>query len=165
MEEEEIKKEEETAAGERDESALPEGGEGERTDDPAAPSLMQIIKEQASEEDTPVSKHNFSLRKIIGGEILTAEIVRRQIWLVLLIMLFLIVYIAEGYSYKKYILEIDRLTTDLQDAKYRALSVQSDLTEHTRESRIMQLLRINNDTLLHRSGTPPFIIEVPGKQH
>ncbi|MCD8282309.1 MAG: hypothetical protein LUC22_03535 [Prevotella sp.] len=127
----------------------------------AKASLMQIIKEQATEEDTPASTHNFSLRKIIGGEILTAEIVRRQIWLVLIIMVFLIAYIAQGYSYKKYILEIDRLSTQLKDAKYRALSVRSDLTEHTRESRIIQLLKINNDSLLQRSAEPPYIIEVP----
>ncbi|MCD7713341.1 MAG: hypothetical protein LUI08_00185 [Prevotella sp.] len=125
-----------------------------------APSLMQMIKEQVSEDDTPAGS-NFSLRKIIGGEFLTAEIVRRQIWVVLLVALFLVIYIAEDYSYKKYIIEIDRLNTQLKAAKYRALSVESDLTEHTRESRIIELLHVNGDSLLERSALPPYIIDVP----
>ncbi len=123
--------------------------------------MTQIIKEQAKEEDAPISKNNLSLRKIIGGEILTAEIVRKQIWLVLLITLFLVIYIAEGYSYKKYILEIDKLATQLKDAKYKALSVKSDLTEHTRESKIIEMLEMNRDSLLKRSDRPPYIINVP----
>ncbi len=125
------------------------------------PSLSEIIREQVAEEDTPISKSNLSLRKIIGGDILTAEIVRKQIWLVLLITFFIIVYIAQGYSYKKYLLEIDKQTTQLKDAKYRALSIKSELTEHTRESRVLDMLKANNDTTLMVSDRPPFIIVMP----
>ncbi len=124
-------------------------------------SLSEIIREQVKEEDAPVSKNDLSLRKIIGGDVLMATAVRKQIWLLLLVAFFLIVYIAEGYSYKKYILEIDKLTKTLEDAKYKALSSKSDLTEKTRESKVLDMLRINNDTLLHPSTLPPFIIEVP----
>ncbi len=139
----------------------PERRDGQSPAEPQTPSLMQIIKEQVSEDDAPVSGNNFSLRKIIGGEFLTATIVRRQIWVVILIALFIVIYIAQDYSYKKYIIEIDRLNTQLKAAKYRALSVQSDLTEHTRESRIIDLLRINGDSLLRRAALPPYVIEVP----
>ncbi len=127
----------------------------------AAPSLSDIIREQVAEEDTPLTKNNFSLRKVLGGDILTTEIVRKQIWLLLLITVFLIVYIAEGYSYKQYMIEIDRLNTQLKDAKFKALSAKSDLTEHTRESKIIDMLKINNDSTLHNSGQPPYIINVP----
>ncbi len=124
-------------------------------------SLSEYIREQVAEEDTPISKSNLSLKRIIGGDILTAEIVRKQIWLVLLITLFIIVYIAQGYSYKKYLLEIDKKTTQLKDAKYRALSIKSELTEHTRESRVLDMLQANKDTTLMVSDRPPFIIAVP----
>lgn len=124
-------------------------------------SLSEIIREQATEEDSPISKNNLSLKKILGGDMLVAEVVRKQIWLILLITLFLIIYIAQGYSYRKYVLEIDRLTVQLKDAKYKALSTKSELTERTRESKILEMLKINNDTLLHISDRPPFIIEVP----
>lgn len=129
--------------------------------EPQGPSLSEIIREQATEEDMPLLKNNLSLRKILGGDILSAEIVRKQIWLVLLITAFLIVYIAEGYSYKKYVLEIDKLTVQLKDAKYKALSSKSELTEKTRESKILEMLKLNKDTLLHISGRPPYIVEIP----
>ncbi len=128
---------------------------------PQGPSLSEIIRERATEEDTPLSKNNLSLRQILGGDILSAEIVRKQIWLFLLVTAFLIVYIAEGYSYKKYVLEIDKLTVQLKDAKYKALSSKSELTEKTRESKILEMLKINKDTLLQISGRPPYIVEVP----
>ena len=130
-------------------------------DTAAGQSLSEIIREQVKEEDTPITKNNLSLKKILGGDILMAAAVRKQIWLLLLVAAFLIAYIAEGYSYKKYILEIDKLTKTLEDAKYKALSSKSDLTEKTRESKVLDMLRINNDTLLHPSTFPPFIIEVP----
>lgn len=155
-EEKEEKREELTAQGaEQPASDAVEGNE------PQGPSLSEIIREQATEEDMPLQKSNLSLRKILGGDILSAEIVRKQIWLVLLITAFLIVYIAEGYSYKKYVLEIDKLTVQLKDAKYKALSSKSELTEKTRESKILEMLKINHDTLLHISGRPPYIVEVP----
>ncbi len=146
-----------------EETKLSVGGAAEAVADDAATgqSLSEIIREQVKEEDAPVSKNDLSLRKIIGGDVLMATAVRKQIWLLLLVAFFLIVYIAEGYSYKKYILEIDKLTKTLEDAKYKALSSKSDLTEKTRESKVLDMLRINNDTLLHPSTLPPFIIEVP----
>ncbi len=126
-----------------------------------SPSLIEIIKEQATEEDINPKKSSLSLRKIIGGEILTTNAVRRQIWVVLLITLFLIIYIAEGYSYKRYIVDIDKLTKEIKTAKYSALSKKSDLTEHTRESKIIELLKTNKDSLLKRADHPAYIIEIP----
>lgn len=124
-------------------------------------SLTEIIREQVTEEDTPVSKNNLSLKNIILGDLFVSGFMRKQIWLILLITLFIIIYIAEGYSYRKYVLEIDKLTVQLKDAKYKALSTKSELTERTRESKILEMLKINNDTLLHISDRPPFIIEIP----
>ncbi len=126
----------------------------------AGQSLSELIREQAREDEDVLSK-NLSLRHIIGGDILTARVVRKQIWLVLLVTLFLIIYIAQGYRYKNNVIEIDRLTTQLKDAKYKALSTKSDLTEHTRESKILEMLRLNNDSLLKISDKPPFMVEVP----
>ncbi len=124
-------------------------------------SLVDLIKEQAQEEDADPRRSNITLRKIIGGEILTAEVVRKQIWVVVLVTLFILVYIAEGYSYKQYMLSIDKLNEELRDAKYRALSVKSDLTESTRRSKIIDLLKTNHDSLLHTADHPAYVIEVP----
>lgn len=125
------------------------------------PSLQQLIRENVHEEDTPLSKANLSFKKLIFGDFLTAEIVRRQVWLVLLITFFLIVYIAQRYSYQKYIVEIDKKTTILKDAKFKALSSKSDLTERTRQSKVLDMLKQNKDSLLQVSDRPPYYIKVP----
>lgn len=50
-------------------------------------SLKEVIAKQAIEEEASGSS-SFTLRKILGGDILTAQIIRRQIWLVILIVFF-----------------------------------------------------------------------------
>ena len=50
------------------------------------PTLTEVIKEQATEDDAPLSK-NITLRKILGGDILTTSTIRRQIWTIVLITL------------------------------------------------------------------------------
>lgn len=123
-----------------------------------AGSLKRAIEEHAREDEDTQSS-NFTLRKILGGDILTADLLRRQIWLILLIVGFIIVYVANRYSCQKSMLEINRLNRELVDTKYKTLSLSSVLTERCRESHVMKLLRENNDTTLHTSDQPPYIID------
>lgn len=124
--------------------------------------LKAAIAEQAREDEQPQSP-NFTLRKILGGDILSAHILRNNIWLIIVIVGFIIVYISNRYSVQKYLLEIDKLNTELEDAKYRALSSSSQLTEKSRESHILELLKNRKDSVLKMSDRPPYIINVPEK--
>ncbi|MBR5728620.1 MAG: hypothetical protein IKX61_00210 [Prevotella sp.] len=124
------------------------------------PSLQEAIKEQAREDEAAQSS-TFTLRKIIGGDFLTAEMLRRQIGVILLIVIFVIIYISNRYSCQQKLLEIDKLNVELQDAKYRSLSSASELTERCRESNVLEMLRNNRDSVLKIPTLPPFIIEVP----
>lgn len=58
------------------------------------PSLKEVIKQNATEEESPLSK-NFTLNKILGGDILTSSTIRRQIWVFLLIAFFTLIYIQQ----------------------------------------------------------------------
>ena len=58
-------------------------------------------------------------------------------------------------------LEIDRLNAELTDAKYKALSSSSELTEKCRESNVLDLLRNNKDSVLKIANQPPYIINIP----
>ena len=98
----------------------------------APQSLRAIIREQTTEDEMPLTK-NITLRKILGGDILSADIIRKQIWLILIIVLFIVVYISNRYKCQQDLILIDNLTEQLKDAKYRALSSSSDLTQQTRE--------------------------------
>ena len=105
-------------------------------------SLKEVIEEQAIEDEAPLSS-KFSLRKVLGGDLLNTGVIRRQIWLFLLIGFFCLLYIANRYSCQKDIIEIDKLQTELSDAKYKALSSSSQLTEKSRMSNVIELLKNN----------------------
>lgn len=122
--------------------------------------LKEAIAQQAIEEEAPLSS-NFTLRKILGGDILTAHIIRRQIWLLILVVFFIIIYISNRYSIQKDLIEIDQLQKELQDTKYKALSSSSQITEKSRESNVLDMLKNNKDSILHIATQPPYIINVP----
>lgn len=130
------------------------------TDTPIEGSLKDAIVKQAIEEEESGSA-SFTLRKILGGDILTAQIIRRQIWLVILVVFFVIIYISNRYSIQKDLIELDQLQKELQDTKYKALSTSSQITEKSRESNVLDMQKNNKDSILHIATQPPYIINVP----
>lgn len=140
----------------------PEGEDGqEKAEGPKddVPSTLQRMKESASEDDdAPVA--SLTLKQIVGGDYLFA-VVRHHVALIMLIVLMLVVYVGVRYQCEQDVLEINQLEKDLVDAKYKAMSSSSNLTELCRQSHVLNVLRENQDTLLQLSDQPPFIIEVP----
>ncbi len=140
------------------------------SDDPKEPaegeeheeSLKEAIAKQAIEDEAPLSS-SFTLRKILGGDILTAQVIRRQIWLIVLVVFFIIIYISNRYSIQQDMIEIDQLQEELQNAKYKALSSNSKLTELSRQSNVLEMLKNNKDSTLKMPTQPPYIITVPDK--
>ena len=122
--------------------------------------LKEAIKEQAIEEEKPQSS-NFTLRKILGGDFLSSEMLKKQIWVIILIAMFTLVYVSNRYSCQKDLLRINELNIKLEDAKYKALASSSQLTELCRESNVLNMLKNNNDSTLHIATQTPFIIEIP----
>ena len=123
-------------------------------------SALQMLKNSVSEEDNNPTTQ-LSLKTILGGDILNAELFRRQLWLIVIVVVFIIVYVASRYQCQQDIIKIANMETELKDAKYRALSISSKLTERCRESHVLQLPQANNDSLLQVSDQPPYIINVP----
>ena len=60
-------------------------------------TLKEVIRQNATEDDAPLSK-KITLKKILGGDILTTTTIRRQIWVFLLIAFFALIYISNRYS-------------------------------------------------------------------
>ena len=125
-----------------------------------AMETIRKIKETVKEEDPKLSS-SLTLRTILGGDFLTAEMVRHQIWLIVLIVLFAIVYVAFRYQCQQDMIAIDKMEKELLDAKYKALSSSSTLTEKCRESHVLDALRNNKDSVLHIADQPPYIINIP----
>ena len=126
------------------------------------PSLKEVIQEQAREDEETLTS-SMTLRRILGGDFLTAGMIRKQVGVILIIVAFTIVYISNRYSCQRDLLEIDKLNKELLDAKYKALSSSSMLTEKCRESHVLEMLRNNKDSVLHIADQPPYIINVPEK--
>ncbi len=99
-----------------------------------------------------------SLRNILGGDILTTDFLRRQIWLLILIVICSIIYISNRYSCQQEMIEIDRLKKILTDIKYDALTRSSELTEKSRQSHIEEYVSKEGSSL-QTSKTPPYLIK------
>ena len=121
---------------------------------------LEKIKQTASEED-PHPSGQLNLRTILGGDLLTTQMVRSQIWLFIMIVAFSLVYVAFRYQCQQDMIKIDKLEERLRDAKFKALSASSTLTAKSRESHVLEILKQNKDSLLHQADQPPYIIEVP----
>ena len=87
----------------------------QRTEDDTV-SLRTIIRERALEDDITPTK-NITFKKIIGGDFLNNKFLRKQIWLILLITGFLIVYISNRYKCQQSLIRINELKSELKDAK------------------------------------------------
>ena len=125
-------------------------------------SALEMLENSVSEEDSKPTAQ-LSLKMILGGDILNAQFVRRQLWLIVIVVVFVIIYVASRYQCQQDMIKIANMELELKDAKYRALSISSKLTERSRESHVLKLLKENNDSLLKASDQPPYIINVPKK--
>ena len=101
---------------------------------------------------------HISLRSILGGEILVHSFLRRQVYLLILIVILTSLYIDNRYSSQQELIEIDRLKKELTDIKYDALTISSELTEKSRQSRIEEYISAEGRQL-QTAATPPFLIK------
>ena len=149
---------------------LPEGqdgdqaeGDGETGEEASASTDLSPIK-AFTQSEAVETRPNVSLREILGGDILTAGWLRRQMGLIVLCMFFAIVYITNRYSAEQEIIEIERLKTELTEVKYRALTRSSELTVKTRQSQIEANLRYTADSVLQTPKEPPFLIKIQNEE-
>ncbi len=128
-------------------------------------SLAQLFRGDFIDDDDEPLKGDITLNKIFGGNILSTSFLQRQIWVIILIAAFTVCYISNRYSCQRSLADIAALTRTLQEEKYKALSINSQLTEMTRESHVLEYLRISKDSVLHIATQPPYIINVPDEEN
>lgn len=126
---------------------------------------IRLEKEAAelAREDEKEGSFNLSLKRVLVGEMLSSKLLRDNVWLMLIIVVFVVISITNRYSVQQQLLEQSKLKKELQDTKFKALSASSDLTERTRKSRIIETLQIHKDSTLKDPPHPAFLIEVPSK--
>ena len=138
---------------ERDAAAATSPDEGREK----APTLRQL-KAQASEDDVaPIG--TLTLRQIVGGDFLLT-FVRHYVWFIVLVVLLTCVYVGVRYQCQQDVIEISRLEHELIDAKFRAMSSSSNLTELCRQSNVLKVLSQDEENELQLPEQPPYIIPV-----
>ena len=84
---------------------------------------------------------------------------RRQLYVVLLMVVGVIIYITNRYQAQQQIIELEKLQNELKDMKFRVLTRSSELTLRTRQSQLEEQLKAVGDSTLLPSNEAPFIIE------
>lgn len=150
----ELLPEQEESAGLEHEPDEAEERPSEQESSEETTALQELVQSDGVEEES-----NISLKKILGGDILTASWIRRQLGLFLLCLIFIIIYITNRYSAQQETIELEKLKIDLQEIKYHALTRSSELTVKTRQSQVEEKLKQTKDSMLAAPKEPPFLIK------
>lgn len=129
----------------------------EKEEELSVEKAIASLDEQFSQKKAKNTPLTF--RSIMGGDFLTSNFLRRQVGLIVLVTCFMIVYIYNGYSSKKQQIQIARLKTELDDARYNAITRSSELLEKSRQSRVEQYVREHEDSSIQTATTPPYLIK------
>lgn len=121
---------------------------------------LKKIQETAQDSDIRPGQQ-LTPKSVLGGDFLTAGFMWSQVGVILLVVVFTLVYIGFRYQCQQDMVAIRKLEIQLKDAKNKALAASSTLTERCRESHVLEMLRQNNDSLLHIADQPPYVIQVP----
>ena len=136
----------------------PDAQQDDNTKEHLTAKLKQKIDQTSEADEAPSA--SLRLRDVLGGDFLWT-VVRRQIWLIVLIVVIVIAYVAVRYQCQQDAIDIAQLEKDLVNAKFESLSSSSNLTRMSRQSNITDLLEKNDSVMLHAANQPPFIIDVP----
>ncbi len=117
--------------------------------------------EQSEEKHRPSAEdgeEKLSFKSFLGGDILTHKFLRRQFWLLVMLVVYGILYIGNRYACQQQIIAIDRMKKELTNMKYNALTRSSELTEKSRQSKIEEYVSKEKSTL-QTSTNPPYLIK------
>ena len=135
----------------------PVAQQDDNTKEHLSAKLKRKINQTSEGDEAPSA--SLRLRDVLGGDFLWT-LVRRQIWLIVLIVVIVIAYVAVRYQCQQDAIDIAQLEKDLVNAKFESLSSSSNLTRMSRQSNITDLLEKNDSITLHSANQPPYIIEV-----
>lgn len=80
---------------------------------------------------------------ILGGTVLTEDFFWKNTRFIITIFIIIILYISNRYSCIEKVSKIERLQTELKDAKYESLTISAELISLSREARVQDLMQKN----------------------
>ncbi|MCR4664422.1 MAG: hypothetical protein K5660_03550 [Paludibacteraceae bacterium] len=95
------------------------------------------------------------LQDILNGNIFSSNWLKRQYRLIALIVFLIVLYVYAGYRAEQQHKYLGELQDELQDAEYELLTLQSELTDLTRQSTVAEELEKRGSAL--KTNTIPAI--------
>jgi len=121
-------------------------------------SFFKNIVEKMRQSEVLSDIRSSSFRDILNGNIFTKKFIRRQFWLILLLVTISIVYIDNRFASEKQIEYSLSLKRKIQDAKYESLTISAELMKISTQTNIQNLLE-SKGMKLKTGKTPPIVIE------
>ena len=69
-------------------------------------------------------------------------------------------YIGNRYQYENELAQVIRVSKEIKDAKYEALTISAQLMRLTRQSNIERMVR-ERGIILYEPDRPPVVVETP----
>ena len=105
-------------------------------------------------------RNKVSVSYVLFGEFLSSGVIRRNVGFIVLVVCSSLLLIGNGYASQNEEKEATRLREEVEDAKYRALTLSSELMDRTRQSHIEEHLRQIGDSALKSPTSSPYILTV-----
>ena len=90
----------------------------------------------------------------MNGDRLRSKRFREQYPLLVLILCLLFIYILTGYQSVKQQHRLTDRKKEMMDAKFRYMTISAQLTNATRQSQVIEALRLNGSTLQENTKPP-----------
>lgn len=117
--------------------------------------------EEKDELDERLNSFGKILKKSLSGDVLAKDAIKSQTGVILVVAFFIMLCTSNRYSCQQDHIEEAALKKELSDAKNRAFSSFSVLTEKSRRSKLLEGLKAMNDSTLQITEQPPYIVEIP----
>lgn len=118
---------------------------------------------EKDEQDDRMNSLRRCLLRILAGDLLAKNAIKRQAGVIVIIGVFIVLGTGNRYSCQQAHIREAELKKELSDAKNKAFSSFSLLTEKSRRSKLLEGLKAMNDSSLHVAEQPPYIVEIPQK--
>ena len=133
-------------------------------DESAADTKEQTLAKDGTEKnefDDKLNSFGKMLKKSLSGDVLAKDAIKSQTGVIILVAIILIFTTSNRYSCQQSHIKEAALKRELSEAKNKAFSSFSLLTEKSRRSKLIEGLKARNDSSLQIAEQPPYIVEIP----
>lgn len=127
---------------------------------------IKAIKKFANDDsgETPSEVGEISWKTILGGDILQSRFVLKQVVFFMFVVVLMLFYTGNRYASQKEALLIDSLKIQLEEERNKVLTIEGDLLNLSRQSKIEDTLHHNGDSLISDPAYPPFALKDDGEK-